>query len=192
MVRTIALALFLGALTAPIAAFASEHLPRGNYGDSLRWYFEAAEAGNARAQFLLGLKYETGTDVERDLAKAADWFEKAARQDNPEAQFKLATLLERGQGRAADPAAAAQWYQRAARDGYAPAQYNLAVLQLNAASTDAERIDGLVWLMKARDQGIEPAAKYLARIEAVWPAELIATAKKRAAGGPPAAGKSTQ
>ena len=55
MVRTIALALFLGALTAPIAAFASEHLPRGNYGDSLRWYFEAAEAGNARAQFLLGL-----------------------------------------------------------------------------------------------------------------------------------------
>ena len=188
LVRTIALALFLSALAAPIVASAGEHLSRGTYGDSLQWYFNAAKAGNANAQFLLGLKYETGTDVARDLAKAADWYEKAALQDTPEAQFKLASLLERGQGRASDAAAAAHWYARAARVGYAPAQYNLAVLQLNTASTDAERIAGLVWLMKARDQGIEPAAKFLARIEALWPAELIATATQRVASDTPAAG----
>lgn len=184
MVRTIALALFLSALIAPLAAYAGEHLTRGTYGESLKWYFDAAKAGDARAQFLLGLKYETGTDVARDLAKAADWYEKAARQDIPEAQFKLATFLESGRGRIADPAAAAQWYERAARSGYAPAQYNLGVLRLNTASTDAERIDGLVWLMKARDQGIEPAMKFLARIEALWPAEIIATAEQRATGAP--------
>jgi TPR repeat protein len=192
LVRTIALTLFLSAFIAPIAAFAGEHLSRGTYGDSLRWYFDAAKAGNARAQFLLGLKYETGTDIDRDLAKAADWFEKAARQDIPEAQFKLASLLERGQGRATDPIAAAQWYERAAQGGYAPAQYNLAVLQLNTASTDAERIDGLVWLMKARDQGVGPAVEFLARIEAQWPAEIIAAAKKRAASDDPATGTPTQ
>lgn len=192
MVRTIALAFLLSALVAPVGAFAGEHLNHGTYGESLKWYFDAAKAGDARAQFLLGLKYETGTDVSRDLAKAADWYEKAAHQDIPEAQFKLATFLERGQGRAADPAAAAKWYERAARAGYAPAQYNFAVLQLNAASTDAQRIDGLMWLMKARDRGIEPAAKFLARIEALWPAELIAAAKQRAADEPASAGKSGQ
>lgn len=184
MVRTIALALFLSALIAPLAAYAGEHLTRGTYGESLKWYFDAAEAGDARAQFLLGLKYETGTDVARDLAKAADWYEKAAHQDIPEAQFKLATFLDSGRGRIADPATAAQWYERAARGGYAPAQYNLGVLRLNTASTDDERIDGLVWLMKARDQGIEPAMKFLARIEALWPADLIATAEQRATVAP--------
>ncbi len=181
LVRTIALALLLSALAAPIAAVAGGHLSRGTYGDSLQWYFDASKAGNARAQFLLGFKYETATDVARDLAKAADWYEKAALQDIPEAQFKLASLLERGQGRAADMAAAADWYERAARVGYAPAQYNLAVLQLNTASTDVERIAGLAWLMKARDQGIEPAANFLSRIEALWPAELIAAATQRVA-----------
>ena len=186
MVRIVALVLFLGALAAPITAFASEHLPRGTYGDSQRWYFDAAKAGDARTQFLLGLKYETGTDVARDLTKAADWYEKAARQEIPEAQFKLATLLESGQGRAADPAKAAQWYERAAVGGYAPAQYNLAVLQLNAASADAARIDGLVWLIKARDQGIESAANFLARIEVQWPAEIITEAKRRVVSDVPA------
>jgi TPR repeat protein len=192
LVRTVAFVLFLSALVAPITAIAGEHLARGTYGQSLQWYFDAAKTGDARAQFLLGLKYETGTDVALDLAKAADWYEKAARQENPEAQFKLATFLELGRGRAADPAAAAQWYERAARAGYAPAQYNLGVLQLNAASTDAERIDGLVWLIKARDQGIEPATTFLARIEALWPAELIATAKRRVASDAPAAGTPTR
>ncbi len=168
----------------PAAGLADEHRPRVSYGEALQWYFDAAQAGNAQAQFLLGLKYETGTDVARDLAEAANWYEKAARQGIPEAQFKLATFLERGRGRDADPAAAAQWYERAARAGYAPAQYNLGVLQLNAASNEVERIDGLVWLIRARDQGVAPAADFVARVKALWPAEIVAAAEQRAADDP--------
>ncbi len=182
LARITALALCLSALIVPATIYASEHLDRGTYGEALQWYFKAAEAGNAQAQFLLGLKYETGTDVGRDLAEAANWYEKAANQGNMEAQFKLATLLERGQGRAADLAAAAQWYERAARNGFAPAQYNLGIILLNTASTDDERIGGLVWLIKARDRGVAPAAKFIARIESLWPAELMAAAEQRAAG----------
>ena len=189
MIRIVTLALFLSSLTAPTTVFASEHLGRASYGEAMRWYLQAAEAGNAQAQFLLGLKYETGTDVTRNPGKAADWFEKAARQGILEAQFKLAALLERGKGRAADPDGAARWYERAARKGYAPAQYNLAVMRLNAASNDNERIDGLVWLMKACDQDFEPAAKFISRIGALWPAEVIAAAVVRNAGVPAAGGK---
>jgi TPR repeat protein len=188
LARTIALALYLSTLTAfaPAVGLADEHRPRVTYGDALQWYFDAAQAGNAQAQFLLGLKYETGTDVTRDFAAAANWYEKAARQGYLEAQFKLATFLARGRGRDADPVAAAQWYERAARAGFAPAQYNLGVLQLNAASNEVERIDGLVWLIRARDQGVEPAANFVARIEALWPAEIVAAAERRAADAEPA------
>ncbi|MCZ6454119.1 MAG: tetratricopeptide repeat protein, partial [Alphaproteobacteria bacterium] len=182
LVRTIALALCLGVLTTTGAAVASEHLGRSTYGQALQWYFDAAQSGDAQAQFLLGRKYETGTDVVRDFAEAATWYEKAARRGHIEAQFKFASLLEQGRGVPADPIGAAQWYERAAQQGYAPAQYNLAVLMLNAASTDAQRIDGLVWLLKARDQGIEAAANFMSRIEALWPAGLMAAAEQRAAG----------
>ena len=181
MVRTIALVLFLSTVAAPMVAVADEHRARGTYGEALQWYFDAADAGNAQAQFLLGLKYETGTDVGRDIAEAANWYEKAARQGNPEAQFKLATFLERGRGREVDRAAAAQWYERAAQKGFAPAQYNLGVLQLNTASSDAERIDGLVWLIKARNQGVAPAADFVAQVKGLWPAEIVASAERRAA-----------
>lgn len=188
MARTILLAVCLSTLAAfaPAAAFADEQRPRVTYGEALQWYFDAAQAGNAQAQFLLGLKYETGTDVARDFAEAANWYEKAARQGYLEAQFKLATFLERGRGREADPAAAAQWYERAARAGFAPAQYNLGVLRLNAASNEVERIDGLVWLIRARDQGVGQAADFVARIKALWPAEIVAAAEQRAAADPAA------
>ena len=192
MARTFALALCLGALAMTGAAFSGEHLGRITYGEALQWYFDAAKSGDAQAQFLLALKYETGTDVARDLAEAAAWYEKAAGRGHVEAQFKFASLLERGQGRPADPIAAAQWYERAAQKGYAPAQYNLAVLMLNAASTDAERIDGLVWLLKARDRGVDAAATFLSRIETLWPAEIIAAAQQKAATKAKADGSHTQ
>lgn len=180
MGRIFAFACCLTALVVSLDAFAAEHSGRATYGEALRWYFNAAEAGDARAQFLLGLKYETGTDVARDLKKAADWYEKAARQGNLEAQFKYATMLEQGRGRPADKAAAAQWYGLAARAGFAPAQYNLGVLQLNTASDEAARIEGLVWLILAREQGVAAAGEFLARIEAAWPPELVAAARRRA------------
>lgn len=177
----IAHVLSVAVVVLPIAASAAEHVDRSPYGQAMRWYFDAAAAGNPQAQFMLGLKYETGTDVARDYRTAADWYERAARQGYPEAQFKLASLLERGLGRSADAAAAAQWYERAARAGFAPAQYNLAVLILNSAKTDEDRVAGLTWLIRARDQGVTAAAEFLARIEAQWPEELVAAARQRAA-----------
>lgn len=169
------------ALVLSTAASAEQHIDRSPYGQALRWYFEAAEQGNPQAQFLLGLKYETGTDVARDFVAAADWYERAARQGYAEAQFKLAILVQHGQGRAADAAAAEHWYRESAQQGYAPAQYNLAVMLLNAARSDAERVDALVWLVKAHDQKFAAAGALLSRIEEQWPAELVADARQRAA-----------
>ena len=87
---------FLG-LAFAAQAQAQTAAPEGYIG-TLNWYHQQADAGNARAQFLLAIKYETGTDVEQDLARAADLYERAARQGLPDAQFKLATFLEAGRG----------------------------------------------------------------------------------------------
>ncbi len=51
--------------------------------------YEAAEQGNADAQFLLGACYYKGKGVEQDHAKAVYWFEKAAEQGYVYAQYIL-------------------------------------------------------------------------------------------------------
>ena len=56
-----------------------------DYEEAVRWYRDAAEAGNAIAQYNLGQCYFGGTGVERDLDFARDWLEKSAKNGNKKA-----------------------------------------------------------------------------------------------------------
>ena len=57
-----------------------------------------AEAGQAQAEFQVGLEYFNGDNVPRDFAQAAGWFRKAADQGLRQAQFQLGMLCMRGLG----------------------------------------------------------------------------------------------
>ena len=45
---------------------------------AVAWFRKAAEQGNAKAQFVLGLKYGTGDGVPQDYQQAYAWFSVAA------------------------------------------------------------------------------------------------------------------
>ena len=57
--------------------------------DTLR---KAAERGDAKAQFSLGVCYQNGWGVGRDTAEAAKWYSKAAEQGNADAGAALDAL----------------------------------------------------------------------------------------------------
>lgn len=137
--------------------FGQTSAPNG-YTQTLRWYHERAEAGDARAQFLLAIKYETGTDVRKSLAIAADLYERAARQGHADAQFKIATLLVARERTQAQDATILSWYRAAALQGHAPAQYNLAIRLLNTAQDGETRIEAASWVIRAARAGL-PQAK---------------------------------
>jgi uncharacterized protein len=84
--------------------------------------FRRAEKGDAKAQFVLGLKYDTGKGVPQDYAEAAKWYRKAAEQGYAEAQFNLGTMYDEGRGVHQDYAEAAKWYRKAKDQGVASAQ----------------------------------------------------------------------
>jgi TPR repeat protein len=84
--------------------------------------FKQAEKGDAKAQFVLGLKYDTGKGVPQDYAEAAKWYRKAAEQGYAEAQFNLGTMYDVGRGVRQDYAEAAKWYRKAKDQGVASAQ----------------------------------------------------------------------
>jgi len=135
----------------------AQNAPPSGYTATLRWYHEQAKAGNPMAQFLLGIKYETGTDVPRDLAQAAELFEQAARKGQKDAQFKLASMLEAGRGIAVDRDAAEALYRAAAFKDHAPAQYNMSLMLLPAARDEDALVEGLSWLIRAGRGGISLA-----------------------------------
>ncbi len=66
-------------------------VPQSN-AEAVKWYLKAAEQGNVRAQFKLGLMYQNGEGVEKDLKSAAEWLMKAASQGNENARRNLAKI----------------------------------------------------------------------------------------------------
>ena len=57
--------------------------------DDMERFREQAEAGDAEAQFNLGVMYHTGDDVPQNNGRAVYWFCKAAEQGYAGAQYNL-------------------------------------------------------------------------------------------------------
>ena len=55
-------------------------------------YKEAAEQGDAIAEFLVGSSYQRGSGVKKDINQAVEWYRKAARKGNKQAQDSLKRL----------------------------------------------------------------------------------------------------
>ncbi|MGH6877610.1 MAG: hypothetical protein ACREHV_09575 [Rhizomicrobium sp.] len=113
-----------------------------------------ANAGNAKAQEVLGLQYLDGDGVQINEAEAAKWLERAALQGEAVAAYRLGTLFERGQGVPADPAKAAQWYAVAAKAGNRKAMHNLAVAYAQGSGVQKDFISAAQWFARAAALGL--------------------------------------
>ena len=65
---------------------------KGEPANAVPWYEQAASAGLAEAQILLGTIYARGDAVPRDLVRAYAWLYKAAQQDSPNALLILESV----------------------------------------------------------------------------------------------------
>lgn len=81
---------------------------------------QAAERGNAPAQFRLALCYEEGQGVSQDYAQAIYWWRKAAEQGYAWAQYSLGICYAEGLGVDQDSKQAESWKNLAIQNGYQP------------------------------------------------------------------------
>lgn len=70
----------------------------GDFQQAVTFYLQAAELGDAEAQYDLGLLYMEGKGVKKDEKAAAGWIQKAADQGHNEATRKLAWCYLYGRG----------------------------------------------------------------------------------------------
>ncbi|HEY4943458.1 MAG TPA: hypothetical protein VII56_18655 [Rhizomicrobium sp.] len=121
-----------------------------------------ANAGNAKAELVVGLKYLDGDGVAVSATDAAKWLERAAEQGLPVAQYRLGFMYASGLGVPADPAKAVHWYQLAAQAGNRKAMYNLAVAYANGVGTAKNLAEAARWFSKAAALGFSDSQFNLA------------------------------
>jgi TPR repeat protein len=78
---------------------------------------EAAEKGDADAQFALGSAYQMGDGVPQNDIKGAYWIKKSANQGNLDAQFNLGIVYRGGYGVSQDLITAYMWLEMAVAAG---------------------------------------------------------------------------
>jgi TPR repeat protein len=116
-----------------------------------------ALAGDTKAQLRLGLAYEFGDGVEKNVDKAMHWYRSAADRGDPVAQTDLGYFYETGANGPKDPVEAAKWYMRAALSGFTRAKFNLGVLYLVGAGVQRSSAEAAHWIGEAADDGCPSA-----------------------------------
>ncbi len=113
-----------------------------------------ADAGDAKAQFNLGVMYYKGEGgVPEDFVRAAEWYQKAAEQGDVGAQFLLGTMYEDGKGVPKDAIKSAEWYQKAAEQGDVGAQTSLGAAYKYGDGVPKDATKAAEWYQKAAEQG---------------------------------------
>jgi hypothetical protein len=98
---TLATLILCASLALPAQAGFDEGLAaynRGDYATALKEWRPLAVAGNADAQFNLGVMYERGLGVPQDYREAVKWYRLAAEQGHAGAQNDLGVKYANGQG----------------------------------------------------------------------------------------------
>lgn len=126
--------------------------------DLQRQLAEAAERGDAEAQFALACRYRTDHESPKDLARAVQWYRKAAQAGHIGAMSDLGSMLMNGLGVPADAVTAADWFERAAQAGDLKAKSSLALCYLRGMGRERRPDITAPLLMDAAMMGrLEPA-----------------------------------
>jgi len=131
----------------------------------VKGFLNAADSGDARAQFFMGERYLLGKGVKVDKAEAVKWLRKAADQgdsaypgptfprSSSTAKIWLGDRYFYGDGVSMDKAEGARWYRKAADQGDDMAQHLLGACYANGDGVPMDKAEAMKWFQKAAVQG---------------------------------------
>ncbi len=155
------LALSLGAVAALAGPYEDgiDAYRRGDFSFAAKLVRKAADNGNAKAQYFLGLLYSGVEGVPKDQRAEVAWYRKAAEQGNAKAQNNLGAMCADGRGVPKDDQQAITWYRKAAEQRLAMAQSNLGLMYANGTSVPKDDQRAYFWLLLSSAQVGGSAAK---------------------------------
>ena len=142
-----------GRLAAAGPDEALEAYKRGDFAAAHELWLPRAVAGESEAQFRVGVLYDNGEGVDKDLQQALNWYQKAADGGYADAQYAIGIHHERGEGLPRDLAAAERWYLKAANQEHVISQFALSVHYLNGEGPAQDYAKAFRWLSIVAEQG---------------------------------------
>ncbi len=126
-----------------------------------------ATNGHPQAQHVLGMLYQNGLGVEKDIKVAIYWLEKAAAQGLKEAENYLGHLYLDGKVVEKDVDKAEKWLLAAARHGELEAQVHLGLMYVDDRAAKKDIKSAEIWLRAAALRDSEEAKIALEKIPGV-------------------------
>lgn len=136
-----------------------------NYKGAFAHWESLAEAGNADAQYFLGIMYLNGQGTEKNWPEAGKWFQASAEQGDVGAQYLFGEMNLKGMGLERDYRKAGTWFQKAAEQGYPDAQYRLGEWYAEGKGGVTNLLFAYVWLKLAGANGIQAGDEKRKQIE---------------------------
>lgn len=150
-----------GARTSGSVAAGMRAYNNGDFAQARRLWTPLAQAGDPRAQYMLGYMAENGQGRAWSNHDAAAWYRLAANQSYPQAQVALGKLYLRGMGVPRDPGQAAARFQQGAEEGYGPAQFQYALALFHGTGVPQDFRQALRWFRAAAGNGVAEAEPYV-------------------------------
>lgn len=139
-------------------------------------FLPLAEAGMAAAQYKLGLMYENGRGVPKDLAEAERWYSKAAAQGYSSAAYNLGFVHYNDN----DIAGTTEWWSRAAASGDEQAMSSLGFIFAEGDRAPRDPVRAHMWYDLAAAHGSADAAYKRDQLARQMSANEIAEARNLA------------
>mgnify|MGYP001972279457 CR=1 FL=1 len=79
--------------TSALSGVGEVHALKSQHEEAFEWFTKAAAQGDSDAKYNLGMCYEYGEGVTKDIPKAIKWYTKAAKQGDDEAKEKVRELI---------------------------------------------------------------------------------------------------
>lgn len=134
------------------------HGVRKDKKEARRWLSRAAELGDARSLYLLGVRCEQD---DKDMGAAADCYRKAIKAGEKDAYHRLGHAYRFGRGVNRDAEQAARLYEEGAKRGEPYAQMSLGECYLKGEGVGQDGAQAVYWLEKAVSSGQPRAALLL-------------------------------
>lgn len=132
--------------------------------DSINYYKNLAEKGDANSQCKMGLFHAEGNIVPQNYPLAIEWFEKAAKQGHNDAMVRLGILFASGKGVERNNTKAKEWFEKAALGGNSDAMNSLGGFYLSGSGGTKDFMKAKEYYEKAAEKGNVMALNNLAQM----------------------------
>ena len=143
---------------------AKQKLAEKDFAAAHAIYLSLANQNDAKACYNLGLMYQDGDGVAKNLDEAVKWYTKSADLGYKEAQYTLGALVFQRQIHSISYPQAVTYYEQAAQQGHVKSQLNLGMLYFRGDVIAQDLSAAVQWLSLAASNNNSEAQGYMAQL----------------------------